>query len=207
MAKKMNEKEFYTTVGASAEASFTDRGSKFIAYSFPVKDVADCKLRLNEIKKAHPKATHHCFAYRLGIDSYHHRVSDAGEPAGSAGKPILGQIDSRELTDTLVIVVRYFGGSLLGVPGLINAYKSAATLALQVTPLVQKQVTQAMELNFDYTQMNEVMRTIKQMGIEIIEQEVQLFCRYRVAVPKNKLEQFEYHLRNLKGVEVSPVKE
>src|SRR5262252_8044704 len=128
--------DYYNTIEKLSVAEFKDRGSKFIAYTFPIVNINDFKTRLEEIKKEHPKATHHCFAYRLGIGGNNYRVSDDGEPSGTAGRPILGQIDSKELTDVLVIVVRYFGGTLLGVPGLINAYKSSAALALQLTPVI-----------------------------------------------------------------------
>src|SRR4051794_33870893 len=123
----MNPDHYYTIEKESA-AEFKDRGSKFIGYAFPVTTINECKEKLAAIKKEHPKATHHCFAYRIGIDGMNYRVSDDGEPSGSAGRPILGQIDSRQVINTLIIVVRYFGGTLLGVPGLINAYKTAAAL-------------------------------------------------------------------------------
>ncbi|HEY8971071.1 MAG TPA: YigZ family protein, partial [Puia sp.] len=119
----MAEQDFYYTIEKEATAEFKDRGSKFIGYAIPVSSVDEFKEKLNEVKKLHPKATHHCFAYRLGLDGNVFRVSDDGEPSGSAGRPILGQIDSKELVNVLVVVVRYFGGTLLGVPGLINAYK------------------------------------------------------------------------------------
>src|SRR5215510_1222086 len=134
----MANEDFYYTIEKEATAEFKDRGSKFIGYAFPVSSVEGFKEKLNEVKKLHPKATHHCFAYRLGLDGNAFRVSDDGEPSGSAGRPILGQIDSKQLTNTLIVVVRYFGGTLLGVPGLINAYKTAASLVLQVTPVVPK---------------------------------------------------------------------
>ncbi|MDE3247503.1 MAG: YigZ family protein, partial [Bacteroidota bacterium] len=124
------EKDFYYTAGKTATAEYKDRGSRFIALVIPFDNKDDFKTRMNEVKEAHPKATHYCFAYRLGLDGNNFRAGDDGEPSGSAGKPILGQIDSRELTNTLIVVVRYFGGTLLGVPGLINAYKTAASLAL-----------------------------------------------------------------------------
>ena len=114
---------YYYTIEQPAIAEFKDRGSKFFAYSFPVSSIDDCKKKLAQLKKEHPKAVHHCLAYRIGIDGSTFRVSDDGEPSGSAGRPILGQIDSKKLTNIMVVVVRYFGGSLLGVPGLINAYK------------------------------------------------------------------------------------
>ncbi|MBL7721167.1 MAG: YigZ family protein, partial [Chitinophagaceae bacterium] len=135
VAAAVNQPEYFKTIETTAMAEFRDRGSKFIAFIFPVSDVNDFKARLADIKKEHPKATHHCFAYRIGLDGTNFRVSDDGEPSGSAGRPILGQIDSKQLTNVLIIVVRYFGGTLLGVPGLINAYKSAAAMALQVTPV------------------------------------------------------------------------
>src|SRR4051812_33732861 len=112
----MENKEFYYTIERPATTELKERGSKFIAYAYPINSVDDFKNRLNELKKLHPKATHHCFAYRIGTDGNNFRVSDAGEPSGTAGKPILGQIDSRQLTNILVAVVRYFGGTLLGVP-------------------------------------------------------------------------------------------
>ena len=129
----MTDLEFYKTIEQPAVAEFKDRGSKFTAYAFPIETVDDFKKHLQHLKKEHPKAVHHCFAYRIGTGGNNFRVSDDGEPSGTAGKPILGQIDSREVTNMAIIVVRYFGGSLLGVPGLINAYKTVSSLVLQVT--------------------------------------------------------------------------
>ena len=166
------QQDYYFTIEQPSTAEFKDRGSKFLAYAYPVQEVADVKLRLGELKKEHPKAVHHCFAYRLGLDGTQFRVTDDGEPAGSAGRPILGQIDSKQLTNTLVVVVRYFGGTLLGVPGLINAYKTATSLALQVTPIVQKPVEIKYVLHFDYTLMNEVMMVVKQSQCSVIAQEM-----------------------------------
>src|SRR6478735_3683732 len=136
----MTDLEFFYTIEKSASAEFKDRGSKFIAYTYPVQSVEDFKKCMEAIKKEHPKATHHCFAYRIGLDNNTYRVSDDGEPSGTAGKPILGQIDSKKLTNILVIVVRYFGGTLLGVPGLINAYKSVTAMTLQLTTIIAKAV-------------------------------------------------------------------
>jgi len=195
--------DFYFTIGKSAVAEFRDRGSKFLAYACPVKDTDEFKERLNEIKREHPKATHHCFAYRIGLDGNTFRVSDDGEPSGSAGRPILGQIDSRSLVNVLVVVVRYFGGTLLGVPGLINAYKSAAALALQMTPLVQKPVEKEMIIQFDYTQMNDIMILIRQYNCRIIQQEIQLFCSITLGIPKNRLQEVTYKLKDLRNVEVN----
>ena len=132
--------DYYFTIDKPAVAEFKDRGSKFLAYAFHIKTANDFKQHLKELKKEHPQAVHHCFAYRLGFDENNFRINDDGEPSGTAGKPILAQIDSKSLTDILVVVVRYFGGTLLGVPGLVNAYKTTTTLVLQLTPIIQKQV-------------------------------------------------------------------
>jgi len=198
----MIEQDFYYTIEKSAVAEFKDRGSKFIGYAYPVKNVDEFKDRLNEVKKEHPKATHHCFAYRLGLDGNTFRVSDDGEPSGTAGRPILGQIDSKELVNTLVVVVRYFGGTLLGVPGLINAYKSAAALALQIAPQAQKQVEKEYTVQFDYTQVNEVMTLVKQYNCRVVRQEMQLFCNMTIAIPKNRVTEVVYKLKELRNVEV-----
>jgi uncharacterized YigZ family protein len=194
--------DFYTTIEKAVQAEFKDRGSRFIAYAFPLVKAEDFKEHLQQLKKAHPKAVHHCFAYRIGLDGNQFRVSDDGEPSGSAGRPILGQIDSKALTDILVIVVRYFGGTLLGVPGLINAYKTATALALQLTPIVQKPVEIPYVLQFDYTQMNEVMMIVKQCNCSVKEQEAQLFCRLVIGIPKNRLDEVLYRLGDMRDVEV-----
>ena len=197
--------DYYYTIDRSSVAEFRDRGSKFLAYSFPVNSANDFKERLAEVKKEHPKATHHCFAYRIGLDGNNFRVSDDGEPSGSAGRPILGQIDSKQVTDVLIIVVRYFGGTMLGVPGLINAYKTAAALALQVSPVIQKPVLENYQLQFDYTQMNEVMRVVKQFDCSIIRQEANLFCSLHIGIPKSRLDEVLFKLNDMKGVETEKV--
>jgi uncharacterized YigZ family protein len=191
---------YYNTIEQSAIAEFKDRGSKFIAYSFSVTNIDQAKKHLAALKKEHPKAVHHCLAYRIGIDGKTFRVSDDGEPSGSAGRPILGQIDSKQLTNILVVVVRYFGGTLLGVPGLINAYKTATSLALQLSPIIQKAVEVSYELNFDYHQMNEVMMIIKQYNCSVVEQSAQLFVQLKVGIPKNRLEEVLNKISDLHGV-------
>lgn len=198
--------DIYYTIEKTATAEFKDRGSRFIGYACPVKSVLDFKEKLIEIKKAHPKASHHCFAYRLGLDGNTFRVSDDGEPSGTAGRPILGQIDSKGLVDVMVVVVRYFGGTLLGVPGLINAYRSAAALALQVAPLVQKQVEKEFRVQFDYTQLGEIMVLVRQYNCRVVQQEMQLFCNMTLAIPKNRVEEVSYKLQEMRNVEISPVR-
>lgn len=196
----MEEKGTYTTIAQISTAEFKDRGSKFIACAFPIETADDFKKQLQILKKEHPKAVHHCFAYRIGTDGNNFRSSDDGEPSGTAGKPILGQIDSKELTNVAVVVVRYWGGTLLGVPGLINAYKMSASMAFQVTPVIQKQVEIKYSVEFDYTQMNEVMMILKQFNCSIIAQEIQLFCMIKTGVPKNRLQEVLYRLHELQNV-------
>lgn len=191
---------FYNTIEQPAVAEFKDRGSKFLAYSFPVLSIEECKKQLANLKKEHPKAVHHCLAYRMGVDGAIFRVSDDGEPSGSAGRPILGQIDSKQLTNIMVVVVRYFGGTLLGVPGLINAYKTATSLALQLAPIIQKPIEIAYTLHFDYHQMNEVMMVIKQYNCSVVEQLAQLFVELKIGIPKNRLEEVISKINDLQGV-------
>jgi uncharacterized YigZ family protein len=201
----MSELDSYCTVEKNTFAECKDRGSKFIAFVFPVTTTEEFKSCMALVKAEHPKATHHCFAYRIGLDGNNFRVSDAGEPSGSAGRPILGQIDSRRLTNTLIVVVRYFGGTLLGMPGLINAYKTAASLALQVTPIVEKQVEIPYRLQFDYTVMNDIMTIVKQYNCSVRQQEMQLFCTMSIGIPKNRIEETLNRLNDIRNVELEKI--
>ena len=194
---------FYSTIEIPAIAEFKDRGSKFLAYSYPVDSVDTCKKIIAGLKKEHSKAVHFCVAYRIGVEGNIFRASDDGEPAGSAGRPILGQIDSKELTNIMVVVVRYFGGTLLGVPGLINAYKTATTLALQLAPIVQRPIELQYELNFDYHQMNEVMMIVKQYNCSVTEQEAQLFVQLKIGIPKARLEEALNKFNDLREVKLT----
>jgi uncharacterized YigZ family protein len=196
------EKTFFCTVEKPGMAEFKDRGSKFIAYVFPVESSENFKKYLQGLKKEHPKAVHHCFAYRIGTDGNNFRVSDDGEPSGAAGRPILGQIDNKQITNVAVIVVRYFGGTLLGVPGLINAYKTATALALQVTPFIQKQIEVNYRVQFDYTRMNDVMIILKQYNCTVISQEMQLFCIITTGIPSNRVQEVLYKLKEIKGADI-----
>jgi len=191
---------FYNTIEQPAVAEFKDRGSKFLAYSFPVLSIEACKKQLASLKKEQPIAVHHGLAYRIGVDGATFRVSDDGEPSGSAGRPILGQIDSKQLTNIMVVVVRYFGGTLLGVPGLINAYKTTTSLALQLSPIIQKAVEVNYALNFDYQQMNEVMMIVKQYNCSVVEQVAQLFVELKIGIPKHRLEDVINKIQDLQGV-------
>jgi uncharacterized YigZ family protein len=193
---------FYSSIEQEGHAEYKDRGSRFLAYSFPFADAKQLKPILLKLKKEHPKAVHFCLAYRIGTDGNNFRSTDDGEPGGSAGKPILGQIDSKELTDVLVIVVRYFGGTLLGVPGLINAYKSAAAMSLQVIPIIRKPILKKYQMQFDYTQMNEVIIVLKQCNCEVLSQENQLFTTMQVGVPQERVEEVVYKMEKLRNVEM-----
>ncbi len=197
--------DFYYTIDQPATAEFKDRGSRFLGYAFPITSAEEFKKQLQLLKKEHAKAVHHCFAYRIGTDGNNFRSSDDGEPAGTGGKPILGQIDSKGLTDIALIVVRYFGGTLLGVPGLINAYKTAAALALQVVPIIKKQIEIKYRLQFDYTQMNVIMTLMKQFNCTIISQQMQMFCDVTVGIPANRSEEILYRLKEFQNIEINKI--
>src|SRR5690606_13798253 len=166
----------YKTIQEPTTGEFKDRGSKFHAYAYPIRNTDDVKEHIKELKKEHPKAVHYCYAYRIDTDGNNYRANDDGEPSGSAGKPILGQIDSAGLTNVLVVVVRYFGGSLLGVPGLINAYKTSTELALSQATTTERWIEQQVAISFDYPVMGEVLYLLKQAEATIYKQELQLFC-------------------------------
>lgn len=202
MSTNNQEKTFYYTVDANAQAEFKDRGSRFIAFVYPVKNEPEAKQHIRNLKKEHPKAVHHCFAYRLGTDGNLFRQSDDGEPSGTAGRPILGQIDSKELTDVLVVVVRYFGGTLLGVPGLINAYKTATVLVLQLVPPLKKAIEKPVQLEFNYDRLHDVMLLMKQYNCSTIQKEETLFCYLKIGVPVQNLDSFCREISNLPGVDL-----
>jgi uncharacterized YigZ family protein len=194
--------DFYHTITKEGTATYKDRGSTFLAYAFPMETAQDFKERLTALKEEHPKAVHHCFAYRLGIKGDNFRASDDGEPSGSAGRPILGQIDSKGVTNVGIVVVRYFGGTLLGVPGLIKAYKTSASLALQTTPIIKKAIEIPFILNFEYIYINDVMQLLKLVGATILEQELQLFPYIKAGIPSHRLDEFKERLKNIRNVEL-----
>jgi len=197
--------DFYFTIDTQGIAEYKDRGSKFLAFTFPIKNKEEFKTYMQSLKKEHPKAAHHCFAYRIGYDGTNFRLSDDGEPSGTAGKQILGQIDSKNLSDILVVVVRYFGGTLLGVPGLINAYKTSTSLVLQCTHIIQKSVEVNYSLQFNYTEMNEVMRILKQYNSTILKNETQLFCAIETGIPKYRLTEALHSLGNIQNLEIKKI--
>ncbi|MCW5922582.1 MAG: YigZ family protein [Saprospiraceae bacterium] len=163
--------DHYHTLAAPATGEFKDRGSKFIAYAWPTSSEAEALAHVEALRKEHFKARHHCFAWRLSPDGSHFRANDDGEPSGTAGRPILGQIDAFGLTEVVVVVVRYFGGTLLGTSGLINAYREAAAEALRSAAIVEKIVKDTFVLDFDYALMPDVMNALKKLDINILREE------------------------------------
>ena len=181
----MEYTDTYKTIKAPSEGIYKEKGSKFIAYAFPVSGEQQIKEHIQKVKKEHHSARHHCFAWRLGADNQFFRLNDDGEPSGTAGRPILGQIQQNELTDILVIVVRYFGGVLLGTSGLTNAYKQAASEALSNAMKIEKIVESVININFDYLAMNDLMTLIKEYELETTESKYDLSCELKVMVRKD----------------------
>lgn len=187
----MSFDDSYLEVVGSSKGLFKDKGSKFIAYAYSVKSEEDVKQRLAEVKKQEYAARHHCYAYILNLDKSAQRDSDDGEPSNTAGKPILGQLLSRELTNTLVVVVRYFGGVKLGVSGLITAYRAAASEALEDITVEKRFVKDVFTVYFKYPEMNNVMRMIKDNALEIINQDFELECALTFCVKKSQSEKIQ----------------
>ncbi|WP_207426246.1 YigZ family protein [Pedobacter sp. SYSU D00535] len=177
----------YKTIEKPLEGIFRDRGSKFIAYAFPVRSEEQAKMHVSQLKEEHPKARHHCWALRLSPDRNVFRLNDDGEPSGTAGRPILNVILSNDLTNICVVVVRYFGGTLLGVPGLINAYKTATAEALKLAEVIELSIKDVYSITFDYLQMNVVMKTIKDENLKIRRQEFENICTAEIEIPKSQL--------------------
>lgn len=164
------ESDEYQIITGEGEGLFKDRGSKFFGFAFPVNDEDEVRYWLEEVKSKHPKARHYCYAFRIGYSGELYRANDDGEPAGSAGKPILNTLLSEEVTNSLVVVVRYFGGTLLGVPGLINAYREAAKEAVNNTEKKICTINDKIKIEYDFDQTNVVMQAIKKYNLRVIEQ-------------------------------------
>lgn len=193
----------YQTISQPAEGFFKDKGSKFLAYAYPVDTESQAKSHLNELRELHPKAVHHCYAYRFGADRMSYRMSDDGEPSGTAGRPILNTLYSRNVTNVLVVVVRYFGGTLLGVPGLINAYKTATEAALDEAELITRHYFSVYSLSFQYPQMNDVMRMVKEMELPVRNQSFEMQCVMEVEVRSTLVERFMARAENVEGLAVT----
>lgn len=192
----------FKTLEHAATAEFRDRGSRFLAYAYPVKDLETVKQLVKKLKSEHPKANHHCVAYRIGQDGSIYRAGDDGEPSGSAGRPMLGAIDSKGLSNVLVVVVRYFGGTLLGVPGLINAYGTVAAEALEGAPIREQWVETTFRVECGYETMNEVFMVVRKNEGNIIRQEQSLFCTIEAGVPRHLAEACLSQLSDLRGVRI-----
>lgn len=190
----------YLTIEKPAEAVFRDRGSKFLCFVYPVRNETEIKDIVNKLKSAHPKANHHCWAMRLSPDRSIFRVNDDGEPSGTAGRPMLNVLLSKNLTNVLVVVVRYFGGTLLGVPGLINAYKTATELALNDAVITEQTLKDVYQINFNYLHMNEVMKVIKDEQLSILAQQFDNDCNIKTAIPKMQVNQVLGKIEKMQGV-------
>jgi uncharacterized YigZ family protein len=192
----------YRTIARPAKGEFKDRGSKFLAFAYPITSDSEIKAIVAQLKAEHTKANHHCWAMRLSPDRSIFRVNDDGEPSGTAGRPILNILLSHNLTNVLVVVVRYFGGTLLGVPGLINAYKTAAEEAVKTAVVVERVVTDVYSLRFDYALMNDVMRVVKAEGLDVLQQQMDTGCDIHVGIRKGSVERVLGVLQHLHGVKL-----
>ncbi len=178
----------YKTIATPSEGIYKEKGSKFISYAYPVYSEDEIKEHVSALKEKYYDARHHCFAWQLGTDGLKYRANDDGEPSGTAGKPIHGQLRSHELTNILVVVVRYFGGTKLGVPGLIHAYKEATIDAINNTTIVEKTVNDIYAINFDYLAMNDVMKIVKDENLQLINQKFDLSCTIEFSLRQSEIE-------------------
>ncbi len=192
------DSDTYKTITSSSQGIYKDKGSRFISIAIPVSDQEEIKPIIEKIKKEHHEARHHCYAYMIGHERLAWRVNDDGEPSGTAGRPILGQINSYGLTNIIIVVSRYFGGTLLGVSGLINAYRSAAASAIENAEIIEKTLQEYYEITYPYISMNDVMRILKEENVGQSEQSFDLECRillnFRISVKEkilNRLSRIE----------------
>jgi uncharacterized YigZ family protein len=192
----------FKTIRTPAEGIFKDKGSKFLAYAYPILHENEVKPLVENLKKEHFKAVHHCYAYRLGLDRSNFRVNDDGEPSGTAGRPILNTLLSQEITNILVVIVRYFGGTLLGVSGLINAYKSATIEALAVADIIEKTVNDVYIVSFEFVQMNDVMKVVKEFGLKIRNQTYDNQCTMELEFRKTLTNQVIGKFEKIDGIVV-----
>lgn len=176
----------YKEIKSQSIGVYKEKGSKFIAYSYPIYSKEEIKEKIEEVKKIEHAARHHCYAYVLNSDKSAQRANDDGEPSSTAGKPILRQILSNDLTNILIIVARYFGGIKLGVPGIIRSYKTAAAEAISNSNIITKTIKEQYEISFKYTQINDVMRIVKEFNLEVVKTDLQIDCKLIFAVSKSK---------------------
>ncbi len=193
----------FKTIKANSEGSFKDKGSKFLAFAFPVENELEVNEFRAELRKKYFDARHHVYAFKIGIEKPVYRASDDGEPSNSSGPPVLGQIRSYGLTNILIVVVRYFGGTKLGIPGLINAYKSAARDAIDHAIIIEKNEEFSITLEFQYVSMNEIMRVLKTDGVKILSQQFDLDCRIDIKVSKSIYQYLKEKLQKIPKVKIS----
>ncbi len=192
----------YRTIKGPAEGLYKEKGSKFLAFAFPVRSTDEVKQHLEALRKEYFDARHHCYAYILGPSKDVYRVNDDGEPSGTGGRPIHGQLLSADLTDTLIVVVRYFGGVLLGASGLANAYKTAARDAIEHAEIVEKTIDVRYRLQFEYVLMNDVMRIVKEFGLTPMNQDYNLDCRLELSVRQSQSVRLYDALAKLRDVTI-----
>jgi uncharacterized YigZ family protein len=190
----------FKTISKPSEGIFRDKGSRFMAYLFPIQSDAEIKDIIAELKSIHPKARHHCWAMRLSQDRSIFRLNDDGEPSGTAGRPILNTLLSDDLTNVLAVVVRYFGGTLLGVPGLINAYKTATIEAIQASEIIEKTVDLLFKIEFGHPVMNEVMKVVKEENIKIFNQSFDLKCTFDLEIRQSLVNKVIGRLEKIEGL-------
>ena len=193
----------YKTIETPTEGLFKDKGSKFLAFAFPVSCQEDVKERQEELRNIHHSARHHCYAFLIGYDKSESRMNDDGEPSGSAGRPIMGQIQSFDLTNILVIVVRYFGGTKLGIRGLIDAYKVATKDALEKAQVVEKTVNEVFRVEFGYPLMNQVMKIVKDEKLFVTEQDFALSCKLSYSIRKQNSNTVYDMFSKINGVKIT----
>lgn len=192
----------YRTIKGPSEGLYKEKGSKFLAFAYPVRSIEEVKSHLDKLRKDYFDARHHCYAYILGATKEAWRANDDGEPSGTGGRPIYGQLLSADLTDTLIVVVRYFGGILLGASGLANAYKVAARDAIEHAEIIEKTIDIRYRLHFEYALMNDVMRIIKEFGLTPQNQDFNLDCRLDVEVRQSQSVRFYDAIINLRAVKI-----
>ena len=190
----------FKTISKPSEGMFKDKGSRFFAYLYPIQSEAEIKDIIAELKSIHPKASHHCWAIRLSLDRSIFRLNDDGEPSGTAGRPILNTLLSFDLTNVLAVVVRYFGGTLLGIPGLINAYKTATIEAIQASEVIVKTVDLVFKIEFSHSVMNEVMKVVKEENIKIFNQSFDLSCTFNLEIRQSQVNNVINRLEKIEGL-------
>ena len=201
------QKDSYKTIKKASEGFFKDRGSKFFGYAYPYTTEEELKVKIEELKKEHHTARHHCYAYRFKQDYSVYRANDDGEPTNAAGKPILGQIDAKDLTNVAVVIVRYFGGTKLGVGGMMNAYKTAAFEALNNAEIIECTIDDTFEVSFGYPEMNTVMRFIKDLGVTIISQQMELDCKIQFVIRQKDANKAQEKFTGLKNISIKKIEE